>query len=133
MAAKLLKKAEGIDLKSLKNKEKADAIDALRKYYPLKNSLSLFGLSKSSYLYLKSASKLPDKYKNLRKKVKTIFHENYNCFGYRRLHLFQKHHGITVSKKVVRRIMLEESLHAYRKRQHKWANISLSQFMKYLD
>ena len=36
MAAKLLKKAEGIDLKSLKNKEKADVIDALRKYYQLK-------------------------------------------------------------------------------------------------
>lgn len=80
MAAKLLKKAEGIDLKSLKNKEKAEVIDALRKYYQLKKLLSIFGLSKSSYFYLKSASKLPAKYKDLREKVKTIFHENYNCF-----------------------------------------------------
>lgn len=122
MAAKLLKKAEGIDLKSLKNKEKADVIDALRKYYQLKNLLSLFRLSKSGYFYLKCASRLPDKYKNTKEKVKTIFHDNYDCFGYRRLHLLLKRQGITVSEKVVRRIMHEESLCVCRKRQHKYSS-----------
>ena len=61
MAAKLLKKAGGIDLKYLKNREKADVIDALRKYYQLNNLLKLFSLSKSSYFYLKSVSGLSDK------------------------------------------------------------------------
>ena len=54
--------------------------------------------------------------------MKTIFHDNYDCFGYRRLHIFLKRQGITVSEKIVRRIMHEESLCAYRKRQHKYSS-----------
>ena len=120
IATKLLKKAGGIDLKSLTNKEKADVIDALRNSYQLKNLLKLFGLAKSSYFYLRSVSKLPDKYENLREKIKAFFHDNYDCYGYRRLHFLLRQEGITVSEKVVRRIMNEESLNAHGKKRNKY-------------
>lgn len=61
-----------------------------------------------------------DKYKELRKQIRTIFHNNRNCYGYRRIHGELKNMKITVSEKVVRRIMKEDNLIVYQKRTRKY-------------
>lgn len=60
--AEILKKDEGVNPNSLSNREKTIVIDALRKQYKLKDLLTSFGLSKSSYFYQKESLSKPDKY-----------------------------------------------------------------------
>lgn len=94
----------------LSNRKKTTLIDALRTKYPLNDLLVMAGLPKSSYFYQKEVQKQPDKYASLRVEVKKIFHENQSRYGYRRVHALIKNKGITVSEKVIRRIMKEELL-----------------------
>lgn len=49
----------------------------------------------------------------LKKDITTIFNENYKIYGYRRIHLALKNKGITVSEKVIRKIMKQNGLIAY--------------------
>lgn len=117
--AEIIKKDLGIDQKDLTNREKSILIDALRTKYPLNNLLEIVGLSKSSYYYQKETLKLPDKYGNLRTKVKDIFCENKRRYGYRRVHAIIRNSGTIVSEKVIRRIMKEERLViSYRKKRN---------------
>jgi putative transposase len=109
-AAEIIKKDQGIDHQNLTNREKAILIDALRMEYPLNDLLMMTGLPKSSYFYQKEAQKHLDKYTSLRAEVKEIFSENKSCYGYRRVHALIKNKGMTVSEKVIRRIMKEEQL-----------------------
>ena len=109
-AAELIKKEEGVNLNDLSNKEKVILIDALKKKYALKKLLSKLKIAKSSYFYHENIMKLRDKYSNLRIQIKDIFESNYQSYGYRRIHAQLKKEGITVSEKVVRRLMKEEGL-----------------------
>lgn len=109
-AAEILKKGQGINLRELANKEKAQLVDALRKMYPLNELLVILELSKSSYYYQKSALIKPDKYTDLRDQVKLVFAENSSRYGYRRVSAVVKGCGKGVSEKVIRRIMSEEKL-----------------------
>lgn len=109
-AGELLKKEEGIDLKTLSNREKAILVNALRKTYPLQALLSSLKMAKSSYCYQNSVLRGPEKYGSLRKKIREIFTGVNGCYGYRRIYAALQQGGITVSEKVVRRIMREESL-----------------------
>lgn len=120
-AAELLKKAGGINLIHLENPEKAEVIDALRPVYRLKELLQLFQISKSSYFYCVHAAK-KDKYKDLRWEIKRIFHENASCYGYRRIYTCLKKSGITLSEKVVRRIMHQEKLEVYVSSHRKYSS-----------
>lgn len=52
----------------------------------------------------------PDKYVNLRSKIREIFFDSGESYGYRRIYLILKRNYITVSEKVVRRLIKEESL-----------------------
>lgn len=61
-AAEIIKKDQGINLKTLTNKEKAIVIGTLREKYLLKELLSVFNMSKSSYFYQVNAINKPDKY-----------------------------------------------------------------------
>ncbi len=119
-AGEILKKEEGVDLKTLSNREKAVLIDALREMYRLKELLGCLKMSKSSYRYQAKAVRRPDKYSNLRAKVKEIFSEVNGCYGYRRIHALIKRSGITVSEKVIRRVMKEENLHVVGVKRRKY-------------
>lgn len=119
-ANELLKKANGIDLKNLPNKDKADVIDALREKYPLNKLLIVFDLASSSYYYQCEAKKKADKYQTLRTEIIKIFNDNHQCYGYRRIHTVLAKNEITVSEKVVRRIMKEENLKVQMKRVRKY-------------
>ena len=121
-AAKLLKKARGINLKEISNREKAMVIDALRDRYPLKDLLALFRMAKSSYCYQEAAINAPDKYLGLREKLREIFAESKETYGYRRLHSVLRTKGHTVSEKVVRRIMHEEDMKVYQKRRRGYSS-----------
>ena len=109
-ASELIKKEAGIDLDKLTNKEKAILINALRGTYSLKILLSEIKIAKSSYCYQTNVLKAQDKYLALRSKIKTVFTEAYCSYGYRRIHAHLKNAGITVSEKIVRRIMQQEHL-----------------------
>lgn len=118
----ILKKDPGVNVMKLKNREKAVVIDAVKDKYPLPELLRCLCMSKSSYYYQKSVMKQNDKYKELRKQIKTIFHNNRGCYGYRRIHHELKKLAITVSEKVVRRIMKEDNLIVYQKRTRKYSS-----------
>ena len=66
-------------------------------------------MAKSSYCYQNISIKI-DKYADLRVKIKEIFDESKNTYGYRRIHSALKSLGIVISEKVVRMIMKEDGL-----------------------
>jgi len=109
-AGEILKKDMGINLAILTNREKAVLIDALKKTYRLKELLKSLNMAKSSYFYQKCALNRPDKYIELRSRVKDIFTEAYSSYGYRRIHASIQREGTCVSEKVVRKIMEQEHL-----------------------
>lgn len=121
-ALNLLKKDPGINITKLKNHEKAVVIDAVEDKYPLHQLLKCLCMAKSSYYYQKSVMKQSDKYDELRIQIKIIFQENRNCYGYKRIHGELKKIGITVSEKIVRRIMKEEDLTVPTKRMKKYSS-----------
>ena len=106
----VLKKDPGIDQTALNNREKAVIIDALKTKYSLPHLLKKLHISKSSYYYQEKALSQPDKYLSLRIRIKELFAENKNRYGYRRMHALLKREGIVVSEKIIRRIMQEENL-----------------------
>ena len=106
----VLKKDPGADLTKLRNREKAVIIGALEGKYALPTLLAFVHMAKSSYYYHRATQNKPDKYALCRTKIKSLFHENRGIYGYRRIHLALKREGLTISEKVVRRIMQEENL-----------------------
>lgn len=108
-ATEVLKKGKGISLDTLTNREKAMVIDALRGRHPLKNLLAVLNMAKSSYCYQRLAMSR-DKYSEARLEIKEIFRESRKSYGYRRIHLEFKNKGMTLSEKVIIRLMKELGL-----------------------
>ena len=106
----VLKKDPGVDQTALKNREKAVIVDALKSKYSLPALLQKLNLSKSSYYYQESVMHAGDKYHELRRHIRDLFHSNRDVFGYRKLHSLLHNEGTIVSEKVVRRIMKQEGL-----------------------
>ena len=71
---KVIKKDRDVDLKTLKNREKATIIDILKNEYSLPELLKITVMARSSYYYLKKSQ--ADKYSELRVKIREIFEEN---------------------------------------------------------
>lgn len=119
-AAEIIKKDEGVSLEKLTNREKAVVIGALRNKYTLHELLDIFHMAKSSYCYQQAALAAPDKYSEVRKKIHAVFDDSYSRYGYRRIHSSLKTDGMTVSEKVVRRIMQEDRLAVPNVRRRKY-------------
>ncbi len=115
----VIKKDPGVDSSTLRNREKAAIVGALRNRYPLPLLLTKLDLVRSSYYYQQS-KKETDRYALIRQRISAIFHENREVFGYRRIHLLLKREGIIVSEKVVRRIMKQEGLTVKIKKKKKY-------------
>ena len=111
MAAKIIKKDEGISLESLTNREKATVIDALRKKYKVADLISATGIARSTYFAQIKSIRKGDRYREIRVKLRDLFDLNYGCYGYRRLNKLLREAGDVVSEKVVRRLMKEENIH----------------------
>jgi len=121
-AVEIVKKDRGIDPRKLANREKAGLIDALRAKYPLNELLAMMDMPKSSYFYQREAQRRPEKYTALRAEMKRVFAENKNSYGYRRIHTVIKSKGLTISEKVVRRIMEEEQLVVPYKKKRRYSS-----------
>lgn len=121
-AAEILKKDQGIILDSLTNCEKAIVIDALRSQYKLKELLATLHMAKSSYCYQATKRRIPDKYEELREKIRVIFSSSRGSYGYRRVHQAIKNEGNTISEKVIRRLMEEENLVVVSLKQKKYSS-----------
>ena len=121
-ANELLKKEVGITLKDLSNREKAEVIGAILPKYRLNKLLIALKISKSSYYYQLNAMKQSDKYSDLRIYIKNIFEENYNSYGYRSIHATLKQLDITISEKVIRRLMKEDQLVVISNRRKKYSS-----------
>lgn len=117
---KVIKKDPGVNWGNLNNREKTTIVDALKNRYSLSQLLSILHLSRGSYYYQELALKKADKYAILRLHVVELFNENRQCYGYRRINALLRREGITVSEKVIRRIMREESLVVNIKRRKKY-------------
>lgn len=94
--AEVIKKEEGVSLGNLTNREKAVVIDALRNRYRLKTLLSVLQMSKSSYFYQEAAMAAPDKYADVRRKIRQAFDESSNRYDYRRIHAALRNKSVTV-------------------------------------
>lgn len=109
-AAEIIKKDEGVSLETLTNKEKAIVIGALRSKYKLCELLEVFHMAKSSYCYQQAVLQAPDKYADIRHKIRVVFNESSSRYGYRRIHISLRNEEISISEKVIRRIMREDKL-----------------------
>ena len=106
----VLKKDPGVNQEALSNREKAVIIDALKNKYSLPKLCRKLCISRSSYYFQEKAIHAEDKYRDIRIKICELFRSNYGAFGYRKIYVLLKREGITLSEKVVRRIMREEGL-----------------------
>ena len=122
LASEFLKKDQGASLIKLTNREKAIVIGALRKDYPLKALLKLFKMAKSSYCYQQAALSRDDKYADMRCKIKKIYDESRQRYGYRRIHAALKSSGSLVSEKVIRRLMKEGHMIVFKRRRYHYSS-----------
>ncbi|WP_313331231.1 IS3 family transposase [Comamonas sp.] len=109
-ANELLKKCLGVDLQLLSNREKTLLIDALKENYGLPELLAQLGIARSSYFYHRARAAMGDKYLGVRQSLTEIFESNHRCYGYRRLQASLTRQDVTISEKVVQRLMKQESL-----------------------
>jgi len=121
-ANEILKKEMGDDFSLLSNKEKSQIVIALDNNFKLSDLLNTVGLSKSTFFYQKHALAF-DKYKYIKDRITQIFHDNYSCYGYRRIKdsLFSLD-GIIISEKVIRRLMKELNLCVYQPKKAKYSS-----------
>ena len=112
-ANEIIKKEIGTDYSLLNNNEKTLVVSALKKDFSIKELLLIINLKRSTYFYeLKQINY--DKYEKIRSLIKTIFEENYQCYGYRRIKgVLNEEYKINISKKVIIRLMKEENLIVY--------------------
>ena len=88
--------------------------------YPLSLLLKVTGLSRSCYYYIKSKLSKPDKDQELMDKIRKIFNENKQCYGYRRITMVLHHQGIIVNHKKVLRLMRKMNLRVVQVKRRKY-------------
>jgi putative transposase len=109
-ANEILKKDLGVNLQLLTNREKTMLVDALRPAHAVKELLAALGLARSSYFYHRGQIGLGDRHIDVRRTLSELFERNRRCYGYRRMHASLRRMCISLSEKVVRRLMKQENL-----------------------
>ncbi len=121
-ANEILKKGLGVDLQLLTNREKTLLVDALKERYALPELLARLELARSSYFYHRARVKVADKYLSVRQTLTDIFELNHRCYGYRRLQASLTRQCITISEKVVQRLMKQDSLVVPRPKRRRYGS-----------
>jgi transposase InsO family protein/transposase-like protein len=121
-ANELLKKELGIDRQDLTNREKTQLVDALRATYTLAELLCELDLPRSSYFYHRARLEMADKYAEVRQSMTDIFERNYRCYGYRRIHASLNDRSVSISEKVIRRLMKQECLVAATSKRRRYGS-----------
>jgi len=109
-ANEILKKDLGVNLQLLTNREKTMLVDALRPTHAFRDLLAALGLARSSYFYHRGQIGLGDRHIEIRRTLSELFERNRRCYGYRRMHASLRRMCISLSEKVVRRLMKQENL-----------------------
>ena len=109
-ANELLKKGLGVAPQLLSSREKTLLVDALKHTYPLSELLVDLDRARSSYFYHCARLRSPDKYADARVAITDVFQSNHRCYGYRRMHAALGRRQLSLSEKVVQRLMKQESL-----------------------
>ena len=79
-------------------------------------------LPRSSYFYHRARGSLADKYVAIRRSIIEIFETNHRCYGYRRLQASLARERVTISEKVVQRLMKQESLIVSRPKRRRFGS-----------
>ena len=118
----LLRKGLGVELQLLTNREKALLVDALRQTQELPALLTRLGLARSSYFYHRARLQVADKYGDVRWTIADIFEHNHRCYGNRRMRASLGRQDVSISEKVVQRLMKQEWLVVAAKRRRRYAS-----------
>jgi putative transposase len=79
-------------------------------------------LPRSSYFYHRARLRSPQKYGQVRSAIADLFEANNRCYGYRRIRVALQRMGLSVSEKIIRRIMAEEGLSVLRIRRRAYSS-----------
>jgi transposase InsO family protein len=77
----------------------------LRHKFDLNLLLNQTNMARSSFYYYQKHNKLPDKYKDIKELIKSIYHKNKGRYGYRRITDELQNKGIIINHKTVLRLM----------------------------
>jgi transposase InsO family protein len=77
----------------------------LRHKFDLNLLLNQTNMARSSFYYYQKHNKLPDKYKEIKELIKSIYHKNKGRYGYRRITDELQNKGIIINHKTVLRLM----------------------------
>ena len=99
-------RAVGSSKEESTTEEKVSVVSELRLKYPLMILLKVSGLAKSVYYYTLSKTDKDDKNKDIIEKIKEIFINNKERYGYRRITLELRNQGYNVNHKKVYRLWL---------------------------
>lgn len=85
-------------------------IQKLRQSFPLNILLEVAQLARSTYYYHTKRLTRPDKYREAKEAIETIYHENNGRYGYRRITATLRQQGSVLNHKTVQRLMKELGL-----------------------
>jgi transposase InsO family protein len=77
----------------------------LRHKYDLEVLLNHTNMARSSFYYYQNQSKLPDKYKQIKELIVSIYHKHKGRYGYRRITDELQNRGIIINHKTIMRLM----------------------------
>ena len=102
--------------------EKVNVVSELRLTYPLMILLKVSSLAKSVYYYTLSKTNKDDKNKEIINKIKEIFINNKERYGYRRVTLELRNQGYNINHKKVYRLMLKLGLKPLKRNRRKYSS-----------
>ena len=122
--ARILKKIESrcSSKEESTTEEKANVVSELRLTYSLKILLKVSGLAKSVYYYTLAKTDKDNKNKEIIDKIKEIFLNNKERYGYRRITLELRNQGFEVNHKKVYRLMVKLGLKPLKRNKRKYSS-----------
>lgn len=82
----------------------------LGQHYPVSRLLTVAGLSSSTFYYQRKALAVEDKYTDIKKTIRTVYHRHKGRYGYRRIKATLVGMGLEINHKTVQRLMVELGL-----------------------
>ena len=88
-------------------------IDELRHEFKLEALLKFAEVKRSTFYYQLNRMQVPDKYKEIKEQITSIYHENKGRYGYRRITLELHNRGFIINHKTVIRLMRDLGLQCF--------------------
>ncbi|MFP3408473.1 IS3 family transposase, partial [Pseudomonas sp. SIMBA_065] len=73
--------------------EKVLIVSKLKRRFPLPDLLRLIGLARSTFYYQVQSQQKPDKYAELKERIRQVYHKEKGRYGYRRVALAIRKEG----------------------------------------